>query len=102
MLRVFFPAEQVIQEAPSHTELRKSFSPAASSESLVTLLTRIFSLVTLDESIEAEVNTTNLDFDLALFSTYAKSYRQMMRFMFQSILYRNFRDGRLSIKLATF
>jgi len=101
MLRVFFPASQEITEAPSHTEIRKEFKSDSKSASAMTLLVRVFSLMTLDET-PVPVEVDKLDFDLSLFATYANSYRQMMRFMFQAILYRNFREQRLSMNLAKF
>mmetsp|Transcript_38257 Transcript_38257/g.50172 ORF Transcript_38257/g.50172 Transcript_38257/m.50172 type:complete len:110 (+) Transcript_38257:1762-2091(+) len=44
----------------------------------------------------------HLDFDLALFNTYASSFKQWMRFVFQSIMYRNLRDNRYDIDVAKF
>ena len=37
----------------------------------------------------------HLDFDLALFTTYASTLKQTMRFVFQTILYRLFREDRI-------
>ena len=113
MLRLYFPAGQPIDCPQSHEEFRQQFGMIskvtlrAAGTSLkqekdrcsITLLSRVFSLLPSPESIKGSkisLKKESLDFDLALFTTYAQNLKQNMRFVFQSILYRLFKSERLS------
>ena len=43
-----------------------------------------------------------MDFDLALFTTYSQTLKQTMRSVFQSILYRLYKEGRIEITALDF
>jgi hypothetical protein len=43
-----------------------------------------------------------IDFDLALFNTYASTFKNSMRFVFQSIMYRSLRENRYDINVDKF
>lgn len=113
MLRLYFPAGQPIECPSSHNEFRSIFGvadtgiglPADSSVrsqqdlASVKLLSRVFSLVNTPDSLKHlkfQLYRGTLDFELALFSTYAQHLKQNMKFVFQSILYQLFRSERLS------
>jgi len=75
MLRVFFPAAEPITVAYSHESFGNELTREVSAEDLrsVTLLSRVFSLLNIDLGTDAPllIKRDHLDFDLALFSTYA-------------------------------
>ena len=74
MLRVYFPAGNPITVAYSHNQFFEAYQKEAQAENAcsITLLSRVFSLlnVELDGKVMV-VKDDHLDFDLALFSTYA-------------------------------
>ena len=45
---------------------------------------------------------THVDYDLALFTTYSQTLKQTMRSVFQSILYRLYRESRIDISALDF
>ena len=47
------------------------------------------------KGLRLQLRSETLDFDLAMFTTYAQMLKQNMKFVFQSILYRLFRSERL-------
>ena len=111
MLRVFFPAEQPIAEAASHTQFSQIYSKGPDPEAVteheilsITLLSRVFSLLNVDlgADVVLQVQGEHLDFDLALFNTYAATFKRSMRFVFQSIMYRSLREGRYDIPTIEF
>ena len=62
---------------------------------------RIFSLFPLDDDFE--VQESNLDFSLTVFISYAQQLKLQLRFIFQSILYKLFKQGKCShIKMELF
>ena len=81
MFRVFFPAADRIDAAASHESFNNEFKRQANQEEdegSVTLLSRIFSLLNFnfgDEVAPLLLKNDHLDFDLALFSTYASSFK---------------------------
>jgi len=100
MLRVFFPAGNPITVAYSHNQFYETYSKdlAEGDACSITLLSRVFSLLNVDLGDKVMiVKDEHLDFDLALFSTYASAFKQSMRFVFQSIMYRSLREGRYDI-----
>ena len=70
----------------------------------ITLLSRVFSLLNVDlgADVVLQVQDEHLDFDLALFNTYAATFKRSMRFVFQSIMYRSLREGRYDILTSEF
>lgn len=113
MLRLYFPAGQAIESPRSHNVFRGLFGvadtgmgwPVDSSVrskqdfASVKLLSRVFSLVNTPDSLKhlkVHLQRGTLDFELALFSTYAQHLKQNMKFVFQTIMYRLFRSERLS------
>lgn len=86
MLRVYFPAGNPIAEIASHSDFSREFSKSVSDSDRcsVTLLSRIFSLLSVDlgEDSTHFLRSENLDFDLALFNTYAGTFRRQMQFVF--------------------
>ena len=105
MLRVFFPAGNPITVAYSHNQFFDAYSKnlTDSEACSITLLSRVFSLLNVDlDGKVIVVKDEHLDFDLALFSTYASAFKQSMRFVFQSIMYRSLREGRYDVQVAKF
>ena len=45
---------------------------------------------------------SHVDYDLALFATYSQTLKQTMRSVFQSILYRLYRESRIDISALDF
>jgi hypothetical protein len=86
MLRIFFPAGNPIEVPSSHAcFLGKPLDQP------ISLLKRVFSL------FPVKVGNPKLlteDFEMCLFNSYAQILKQQMRFVFQTILYRNFRSRR--------
>ena len=107
MLRVYFPAGDPIAEIQSHSEFSQAYLKQASNEAdrcSVNLLSRVFSLLNCDlgEGASLIVKDEHLDYDLALFNTYAASFKRSMRFVFQSIMYRALREERFDIETCKF
>ena len=80
MLRVFFPAGNPITVAYSHNQFYESYSKALAENDAcsITLLSRVFSLLNVDLGSNDKVmivKDEHLDFDLALFSTYASAFK---------------------------
>ena len=73
-------------------------------KSSITLLSRVFSLYSVDLGTNSPliVRKEHLDFDLALFNTYAATFKRSMRFVFQSIMYRSLRENRYDINVSRF
>ena len=59
-------------------------------------MVRIFSLFPLDNNDEFEVQDKNLDFSLTVFMSYAQQLKLQLKFIFQSILYKLFKQGKCS------
>ena len=59
-------------------------------------------LVESEQSDVHVVKDHNLDFDLALFNTYAATFKKSMRFVFQTIMYRTLRQGRYDLTVKRF
>ena len=81
MLRVYFPAGHLITETQSHSELKNAYLKQAVNEAdrcSVTLLSRVFSLLNVDlgEGVNLIYKDEHLDYDLALFNTYAATYKR--------------------------
>ena len=81
MLRVYFPAGHLITETQSHSELKNAYLKQAENEAdrcSVTLLSRVFSLFNVDlgEGVNLIYKDEHLDYDLALFNTYAATYKR--------------------------
>lgn len=107
MLRVYFPAGNQINETVSHTDFKKAYFREAHEEAdrgSVTLLSRIFSLIEVDLGDNASIIFRDelLDYDLAMFNTYAANFKRQMRFVFQTIMYRAFREDRCDIETCRF
>jgi len=70
----------------------------------INLLSRVFSLHNVDLGVNSTliVRQEHLDFDLALFNTYAAMFKRSMRFVFQSIMYRSLRENRYDIDVIRF
>ena len=105
MLRIYFPAGNPIDAASSHGQFKDQYSRAVpdADATSITLLTRVFSLFSVsNENASFVLQEHHLDFDLALFTTYAQTLKQTMRFVFQTILYRLFREDRFQITTDKF
>lgn len=106
MLRVYFPAGNPIEEIAHFQNFSRAFcQPVKDSDRCsVLLLSRIFSLldVNLGDDSTVLLRTENVDFDLALFSTYSETFRRQMQFVFQSIMYRSLREKRYDIEVSGF
>lgn len=85
MLRVYFPAGDLINEASSHSDFKSDFSKGANPQDYsdkdkasVNLLSRVFSLLNFDTGANTPpliLKKEHLDFDLALFNTYATTFK---------------------------
>jgi hypothetical protein len=87
MMRTCFPAGNPIPVPQSHQRWNKDVEDPKKA-----LLVRIFSLFPLDDDFE--VQDSNLDFSLTVFMSYAQQLKLQLRFIFQSILYKLFKQGK--------
>ena len=105
MLRIYFPAGEPIDATSSHAPFKEKHSPKVpdADRQSITLLSRVFSLFHVKNQGKTQtLNLHHLDADLALFTTYAQTLRHSMRFVFQTILYRLFREDRYNMNMKNF
>ena len=107
MLRIYFPAGEAIDAVSSHMPFKEKHSPSMpenkGEKESINLLSRVFSLFQVkNDGKSVPLEGHHLDADLALFTTYAQTLRQSMRFVFQTILYRLFREDRFNITTSNF
>ena len=105
MLRIYFPAGEPIDATSSHAPFKEKHSPKVpdADRQSITLLSRVFSLFHVKNQGKTQtLSLHHLDADLALFTTYAQTLRHSMRFVFQTILYRLFREDRYNMNMKNF
>ena len=111
MLRIYYPAGNPIEHAISHSEFSSKYriQPNATEEDQksICLLSRLFSLLPLQVDAQTKksqgpLQVESLDFDLALFASYSQMLKDTMRFVFSTIMYRNFRMGRVEMTPVEF
>ena len=102
MLKIYFPSGDSLYAPTALQEVERHFTlPPANDRQSVQLLSRIFSLSSLDSIglnlSKKEVKIKQIDFDIAQFCTFMERLKFTWRTTFQVILYRAFKSGRASI-----
>lgn len=112
MLRIYYPAGNPMEHAISHAHFSSKYRIQANvteeDSKSICLLSRLFSLLPLQIDIQTNkklsgpLQVESLDFDLALFASYSQMLKDTMRFVFSTIMYRNFRMGRVEMTPVEF
>lgn len=97
MMRVKFPGGYKMDVPKCHQRFVGAPKPAP-----LQLLIRVLSLFPYANE-SAKVEIANTDYDIAAFASYAALLKQHLQFMFQSIMYKLFAEGRTSLtQVSTF
>eukprot|EP00347_Sterkiella_histriomuscorum_P006973 403350735 len=111
MLKIFFPAGIDMPALDSHNDYKekwdrmKDLDISEQDKTSILMISRIFSLVPLTSKLLQQgkpftiSDSSQLDYDLAMFGSYARKIKLLMKSMFQSIMYRLYRSGRGDISL---
>ena len=102
MLKIYFPSGDSLYAPTALQEVERNFTlPPSNDRQSVQLLSRIFSLISLDsvgvDLTRKEVVIKQIDFDISQFCTFMERLKFTWRTTFQVILYRAFKSGKASI-----